>query len=690
MKKKFLICGGSGLLGLSFAFNLRDNNDLLLTTNTNNLKEYNFRTLKTDFKDFSKIKKNITIFNPDVIINTLGLTDIEVCEKNPDKAFFLNTYIPSELSKISKIIKSKFIHISTDQLFDGNKNVYSELDLHSPLNVYSQSKSLAEKKIIKFNSKALIIRANFFGYGPFYRNSFSDYIYNSLILNKKINLSKDINFNPIYIPTLINSILSLLDINERGIFNISSNNKISKYEFGLLKEKKFKLNSNLIISTVSTHSNVLRPKNMVLSNKKFLKATSIKIGTIDKQISLMHKDMNNGYFEKVKPLIPYGKHFIDKDDEKAVIQTLHSGYLTQGPEVSKFENKFAKYVGSKYAVAVSSATAGLHISSKIFKLGDKRLLATSAITFVSTSNAALHQNSKPIFCDIDPNTINISIVDLEKKLNLNNNIKVVIPVHFAGMSADMVKLKKLSKKYSFSIIEDAAHALGAKYPDGSKIGNCKYSDMAVFSLHPVKSIAAGEGGIITTNSRKHYINLLKYRSHGINKLDNRFKNINLSKTGKLNNPWYYEMQDLGFNYRLTDFQSSLASSQLDKIKLFLNKRKSIVNYYDSKFKFFRNLKYCQLSGREISSHHIYIVLINFAKIKISRAELMIKLRKFGIITQVHYIPVPLHPYYQRINKKIIIPESINYYNQALTMPIHYLLTRKQQDYIIDTLFSLIE
>ena len=392
----------------------------------------------------------------------------------------------------------------------------------------------------------------------------------------------------------------------------------------------------------------------------------------------------------MKKIIPYGKHFIDDEDIKAVVEVLKYKNLTQGDEVEKFEIAVAKYVGAKYAVAISSWAAGLHIANLALgvKTGDE--VVTSPITFVASSNSAIYCGATPVFSDIDKKTINICPNQLEETIKKNSKIKVIIPVHYSGLPCDMKSISDIAKKYNLSVIEDAAHALGAKYSDGSMVGSCKYSEMTGFSFHPVKSIAAGEGGMITTNNYSIYKKLIRYRSHGINKLDDSFINKQNSETNGLINPWYYEMQELGYNYRITDIQCALGLSQLKKLDKFLERRKDLVNRYDEVFKAFKNLNPIQIEDRDLSSHHLYVVRINFEKIKTSRAELMNKLKKRGILCQVHYIPVTSQPYYLELGYNTTeYPESLNFYKEALSIPLYYTLSNEDQRSVIKILKELV-
>jgi perosamine synthetase len=394
--------------------------------------------------------------------------------------------------------------------------------------------------------------------------------------------------------------------------------------------------------------------------------------------------------KKTNKIIPYGKHYIDDNDIRAVEEVLRYQNLTQGKEVEKFEKAVAKFVGAKYAVAVSSWTSGLHLANLVLGVMEGDKVVTSPITFVATSNSVLYCGAKPVFSDIDSRTINICPEELENTIIENPSIKVIIPVHFAGLSCDMESINRIAKKYDLYIIEDAAHALGAQHHDGSMVGSCKYSDMTGFSFHPVKSIAAGEGGMITTNNYSLYKSLLRLRSHGINKLDDGFINKNQSETEGINNPWYYEMQDLGFNFRITDIQCALGLSQLQKLDRFIDRRRKLVEKYDKSFKEFNNLKPAQYNGREISSHHLYVIRINFNKIKYTRASLMNKLKEYGILCQVHYIPVTSQPYYSSKGYNTEhYTESQKFYNQALSIPLYFSLTDDDQEKVIKVFKSIV-
>jgi len=389
-------------------------------------------------------------------------------------------------------------------------------------------------------------------------------------------------------------------------------------------------------------------------------------------------------------MIPYGRHFIDEDDIQAVVEVLRNAALTQGPMVQAFEDAVATYVGARYAVAVSSATAGLHLAALAAGVGPGTSLITSPITFVASANAALYAGAEAAFCDIDPATINMCPDNLRDALRKYPNARAVIPVHYAGLPCEMPAIKAICDAAGTVVIEDAAHALGARYADGQRVGCCAHSLMAVFSFHPVKNIATGEGGMITTNDEPTYRRLLRLRSHGINKLTDSFQLPEQATTAGIENPWYYEMQELGFHYRITDIQCALGLSQLKKLDQFLARRTALARSYDQAFAGMQTIRPAQSVGRDRSGHHLYVLRIDYAAAKISRAELMHSLTAKKIVTQVHYIPVPAQPYYQRLGFQLAnYPNAQGFYDQALSIPLFYGLTDEQQGFVVLAIKELV-
>ena len=387
-------------------------------------------------------------------------------------------------------------------------------------------------------------------------------------------------------------------------------------------------------------------------------------------------------------MIPYSRQTITILDAIYVARQVKFRSLTQGSEIQKFEESVSQYVGAKYAVAVSSATAGLHIAHLALghPLGAK--VVTSPISFVASANSIIYAGQAPIFVDVDVESGNLSAEKLEETLN-SKSISTVVPVHFAGNPCDMEKIYDLCKKQNISIIEDAAHALGSNYTTGEKIGSCKYSDMTVFSFHPVKSITTGEGGVVTTNNPELYAKLLKLRSHGIQKNELEPSNKLLGKTNGVKNLWYYEMNSIGYHYRLTEIQAALGVSQMKKVDKFIKKRRKIALRYDKLISHFSSINSIQKDFRNISANHLFPILIDFASISRGKNDVMLELKQKGIMTQVHYMPIPLHPFYQKLGYNMEqLPNALNFYFQTLSIPIYPRLSFRKQKKIVQIFKNL--
>jgi len=388
-------------------------------------------------------------------------------------------------------------------------------------------------------------------------------------------------------------------------------------------------------------------------------------------------------------LIPYSKQSISIIDALRVARQIKFKSLTQGNQIQEFENSVADYVGSKYAVAVSSATAGLHLAHLAIGHPIGSNVATSPISFVASANTIIYSGHIPFFVDIDFDSGSMSVDKLTDLIN-QTKISTVVPVHYAGLPCDMKRINEVCKEKNISIIEDAAHALGATYDSGEKVGSCTYSDMTVFSFHPVKSITTGEGGMITTNNKKLYDKLLKLRTHGIQRKEVGFQNKILGYSDGQPNLWYYEMDSLGYHYRLTEIQAVLGYSQMKKIDKFMRKRQSIAKRYDKYLSNIKNIKKSQSKNNSGSANHLYTIKIDFTKIKSSRNDLMNKLREIGIVTQVHYIPIPLHPYYKQLGYDVDnLPNTMNFYFQILSIPIYPKLSILKQFKVYKNLNKLL-
>ena len=376
--------------------------------------------------------------------------------------------------------------------------------------------------------------------------------------------------------------------------------------------------------------------------------------------------------------IPYGRQTISEADIQAVVEVLRSDFLTQGPLIERFEHAVADYCGARYAVAMNSATSALHCACLAAGLGAGDALWTSPNTFVASANCGIYCGAEVDFVDIDPATYNMGTAALEVKLasaQLSGTLpKVVIPVHFAGQSCEMSRIAELSLAYGFTVIEDASHAIGGRYRD-HKVGGCTFSEMTVFSFHPVKIVTSGEGGMVLTNRRDLYEKLLRLRSHGITRDPALMQ-------GEYHGPWYYQQVELGFNYRMTELQAALGKSQMTRLDEFVARRHELAARYDAAFAGLP-LTVPHQHPDSFSAYHLYPVRLQLGSIARSRRQVFEQLRAAGIGVNLHYIPVHTQPFYRELGfREGMFPESERYYAEAITLPLYFGLDYADQDRVI--------
>ena len=383
-------------------------------------------------------------------------------------------------------------------------------------------------------------------------------------------------------------------------------------------------------------------------------------------------------------MIPYGRQEITQSDIDAVVSVLKSDFLTQGPVVPQFELAVQNHVGSKFGVAVNSATPALHIACLALGLGPGDYLWTAPISFVASANCGLYCGAQVDFVDIDPLTYNMSVEALSQKLELAERIgklpKVLIPVHLCGQSADMKAIHKLSQRYGFKIIEDASHAIGAKYC-GEFVGNCRYSDITIFSFHPVKIITTAEGGMAVTNNESLAKKMSLLRSHGITRDQS-------SMTQRADGPWYYQQIELGFNYRMTDLQAALGVSQMERLDQYVAHRHEIANQYNLRLQGLP-VKTPFQHPDSYSAFHLYVIRLDLEKTEVTHRVVFESLRARGIGVNLHYIPIYSHPFYQKYGyDKKIYPNAEKYYSSSISLPMYPGLSQENQNFVSDALWEI--
>ncbi len=383
--------------------------------------------------------------------------------------------------------------------------------------------------------------------------------------------------------------------------------------------------------------------------------------------------------------IPYGKQSITQADIDAVVEVLQSDWLTQGPAIARFEQTVAAYTGAAHGVAVNSATSALHIACLALGLGPGDWLWTSPNTFVASANVGLYCGAQVDFVDIDPRTYNLSVECLAAKLaqaEAEQRLpKVVVPVHFAGQSCDMVAIHRLAQRYGFAVLEDASHAIGATY-QGDAVGCSRFSDLTVFSFHPVKIITTGEGGMVMTNRPELYEKLIRLRTHGITREAHLM-------TEPSHGPWYYQQLELGLNYRMTDIQAALGTSQMDRLDAFVARRRELAARYDDRLQGLPLT--CPWQHPETqSSWHLYVVRLHLDSLGKSHRQVFESLRQAGIGVNLHYIPVHTQPYYQALGfQRGDFPQAEQYYREAISLPLYYGLTEADQDRVVHRLQEIL-
>jgi perosamine synthetase len=693
MSSKMLITGVSGLLGNNLARYFKDKYDVLGISHKNIVVIQGIRVESADLRKKSQVSKLILDFAPNVIIHCASLTNVDYCEKNPVEAAEVNELSTQNIVDcIDEDANTKLIYISTDSVYGGKERTHNEEEITSPCNVYGKTKLQGEKISLSIKN-SLILRTNIYGWNIQNKNSLAEWLLDELKQGNKIGGFKNAFFSSIYTFELARIIDISIRKNIVGVYNCGSRDSCSKYDFATKLAGLFGFDRNLVkpISIEEHKFRAKRSKDLTFCVDKIENALDIRLPSIDFSLEQFYRDYQANLPEDIKSdhtqikdtfkIIPYGRQWIDVDDISAINGVLVSPNLTQGPNITAFEEALKEVTNAGQAIAVNSGTSALHIACLAAGVGVGDEVITSPNTFVASANCAVFCGAKPVFADIDSKTFNISPEEVERRIT--SKTKAIIPVHFAGQSADMMSIHQIvqdaERKYGHKIyiIEDASHALGSKYKNAD-VGSCTYSDMVVLSFHPVKHITTGEGGAVLSKDEEIHRKLRLYSSHGIT----RDPDFLISNFG----PWYYEQIELGYNYRITDIQSALGISQLKKLETFKKRRRKIVDCYNHDL---RNIPLFELPSESKdcdSNFHLYVIQYDFEKAGTTRNCFKEMLKKSNILTQVHYIPVHTQPYYQKNfgTKWGDYPEAESYFEKCLSIPLYPAMSEDNVTKVIET------
>ena len=708
-----LITGVSGLLGNNLAWHFKERQKVSGCYCEHPVSIPGVETYGLNLLNYPEARALLLKLDPNVVIHCASRTDVDRIEEEEEGGWQANVLTTRVLLDALRDLDAKFIHISTDSVYSGVKGPYDEDMETAPCNWYGTTK-LDSETLVLSRPDALILRTNLYGWNIQDKKSLAEWFLYRLQTGQRTMGFADARFSSIYTFLLAEIIEKCIKQDLTGVYNCACRDSWTKYEFGRRIAGVFGLDPAKVLPTSldDVGLKAKRGKDLRLNVRRLEKDLGELLPTMSESLERLYQDWQRGLPREIKrgageelktfyperDVINYGGQAIDQADIEAVIKALKSPYLTQGEEVSRFEEEVASYVGAEFGVAVSSGTAALHLACLAADIapGDEGI--TSPITFLASANAIVYCGAIPRFADIDPRTYNMSASELEKCIT--KRTRVVILVHFAGQSCAMRKIREVvSRKeelfgHKIVIIEDASHALGSLYR-GRRVGCCEYSDAAVFSFHPVKHITTGEGGMVVTNDRNLAERIRKLRSHGITKDPEDFVNRDLAFGTQHSqiimnnsaNPWYYEQTDLGFNYRITDIQCALGRSQLRKLSWFRDRRRAIVEKYNDAFGSVQHLTIPFEASDCESNFHLYVLRIDFDALGISRRELMHQLTAKGIHTQVHYIPVHLQPYYQKQFGTSLVDCTVaeEYYRKCMSLPLYPAMSESDVEQIIRTI-----
>ena len=676
---RMLITGVSGMLGGNLAYHFRDTYEVLGLYCAHAVAIDGVRTQKGDILSGGPFNKTVEEFSPDVVIHCASLTDVDFCETHKELTRKVNVLGTRAVADAIAGANTSLIYISSDSVYDGSKDNFLETDPIRPMNYYGLSKYEGELETLK-RSHSLVLRTNIFGWNVQDKFSIAEWIVHDLSAGTQVNGFRDAYFSSIYTMELAEIMTLALRQGLRGVYNCGSRTSMSKHDFAVHLAERMALDTSLIrpISIEDFGFVAKRGYDLTLDVSRISAALHRDLPTIDECIDAFARDFEAGVPGEIKgwqrpreagprrKVLSYSRQSIDDDDIAAVVETLKSDWLTQGPGIGDFESALCDYTGAKYAVSVSSGTAALHIACLAAGVGPQHEAIVSPMTFAASSNCVLYCGGRPVFADVQKDTANIDPEEIKKAVT--DKTRAIIPVHYAGNPCSLAEIRQIAERRGLIVIEDAAHALGAEY-EGTKIGSCEYSDMAIFSFHPVKSITAGEGGAVLTNSEQFYEKLVMLRNHGITKDPATFAALDSRDAP----PWYYEMQHLGFNYRMSNIHAALGMSQLRKLDRFIARRREIAQRYSDEFSGIDGIELPREAKSARAAWHLYQMrLADSPGVEREQRRMFDYLLTNGIRPQVHYIPVHFHPYYQQKLRcrRGDYPVAESHYRRALSLPIY--------------------
>jgi len=693
-----LITGVSGLLGSNLAWCMKERFHVHGVYNAHPVRISGVVTRPLDVLSSGSVRQTIESVRPDIVIHCASLANVDLCEKYPDEARRIHVEGTASIVEALRGTDTQLIYVSSDSVYEGIQGPYAEDEGVAPRNVYGRTK-LEGEKAAAVHPDHLILRTNIFGWNIQEKASLAEWILHELMAGRSVNGFQDARFSCIYTFELARLIELAISKKLAGVYNCGVSTPCSKYEFALQLAAIFDLGTDLVKPALLKDAALAarRGQDLSMDVSLFERAVGEPMPSTNACLTSFYRDFRGDIRHKLrygaktpKPStfhIPYGWHDIDPSDIEAVVDVLQSGNLTQGPRVKAFEDALCAATDAKYSIAVNSGTSALHMAGLAAGVGPGDQVITSPVTFVASANCAVYCGARPVFVDIDPKTWNMDPDKLKEAINPKT--RAIIPVHFTGQSCDMQKIHSIvrdaEKKFGqrICIIEDASHALGSVYRK-KPVGACTWSDMTVMSFHPVKHITTGEGGAILTQCEKLAGSLRRLRSHGI-------VNAPAELIQKAPGPWYYEQQSLGFNYRITDIQCALGLSQLRRLPEFIRRRKEIVERYNKAFQGLKNITVPFESGEYNGNRHLYVLLFDFLAIEKSRVEVMSELKRRGIGSQVHYIPVHTQPYYKErfATGWGDFPCAEAYYEKCLSIPLYPAMSDADVETVIQAIKEIV-